>query len=249
MGTEPIDFCREIESYLCQKNDGHLVRVTGPSFDLVSGWAAQGIPLKVAFQGIDRYFERYYRKGPRRRPVRIDFCDADVLDVFDEWRRALGLPRRSPHGEGGPLPTSEGEGRPADPADAREPGGSLPAHLQRVVLRLTSARAIGGLGEEFDVLIDRAARELDAARAEARGIRGTARQALLDRLTALDAELVAEARRSLGPATIAELEREAGEELSSFRARMAPDAYQRVMAAAVDRLIRQRLKLPTIAFT
>jgi hypothetical protein len=239
VGTEPVDFCREIESYLCQKNEGHLVRVTGPSFDLVSGWAAQGIPLKVAFQGIDRYFERYYRKGPRRRPVRIDFCDADVLDVFDEWRRALGLPRRSPEGEGGP----------ADPADAREPGGSLPAHLQRVVLRLTSARAIGGLGEGFDVLIDRAARELDAARAEARGIRGTARQALLDRLTALDAELVAEARRSLGPAVIAELEREAGEELSSFRARMAPDAYQRVMAAAVDRLVRQRLKLPTIAFT
>ena len=90
MGTEPVDFCREIESYLCQKNDGHLVRVTGPSFDLVSGWAAQGIPLKIAFQGIDRYFERYYRKGPRRRPVRIDFCDADVLDVFDEWRRAVG---------------------------------------------------------------------------------------------------------------------------------------------------------------
>jgi hypothetical protein len=239
VGTEPVDFCREIESYLCQKNEGHLVRVTGPSFDLVSGWAAQGIPLKVALQGIDRYFERYYRKGPRRRPVRIDFCDADVLDVFDEWRRALGLPRRSPQGEGGP----------ADSADAREPGGSLPAHLQRVVLRLTSARAIGGLGEEFDALIDRAARELDAARAEARGVRGTARQALLDRLTSLDAELVAEARRSLGSAAIAELEREAGDELSSYRERMEPDAYQRLMAAAVDRLVRQRLALPTIAFT
>lgn len=239
MGTEPVDFCREIESYLCQKNDGHLVRVTGPSFDLVSGWAAQGIPLKIALQGIDRYFERYYRKGPRRRPVRIDFCDADVLDVFDEWRRALGLPRRSPKGEGGP----------ADSAEAREPSGSLPAHLQRVVLRLTSARAIGGLGDEFDALIDRAARELDAARAEARGVRGPARQALLERLTSLDAELVAEARRSLGAAAIAELEREAGDELSSFRARMAPDAYERVMAAAVDRLVRQRLALPTIAFT
>ena len=243
MGTEPIDFCREIESYLCQKNDGHLVRVTGPSFDLVSGWAAQGIPLKVALQGIDRYFERYYRKGPRRRPVRIDFCDADVLDVFDEWRRALGLPRRSSRSEGGPSDSPEGEGRESTSS------ASLPAHLQRVVLRLTSARAIGGLGEEFDALIDRAARELDAARADARGVRGTARQALLERLTALDAELAAEARRSLGPAAVAELEREAGEELSSFRARMAPDAYQRVMAAAVDRLVRQRLKLPTIAFT
>jgi hypothetical protein len=243
VGTEPVDFCREIESYLCQKNDGHLVRVTGPSFDLVSGWAAQGIPLKVALQGIDRYFERYYRKGPRRRPVRIDFCDADVLDVFDEWRRALGLPRDlSRRG-------LEGESGPVDSAEAREPGGSLPAHLQRVVLRLTSARAIGGLGEAFDALIDRAARELDAARAEARGVRGPARQALLERLASLDAELVAEARRSLGPAAIAELEREAGDELSSYRERMEPDAYQRLMAAAVDRLVRQRLALPTIAFT
>ena len=63
-------FCRDIETYLCQKNDGHLIRIVGPSFDLVSRWAADGVPLKVAFRGIDRYFERYYRKGLRRRPVR-----------------------------------------------------------------------------------------------------------------------------------------------------------------------------------
>ena len=243
MGTEPVDFCREIESYLCQKNDGHLVRVTGPSFDLVSGWASQGIPLKIAFQGIDRYFERYYQKGPRRRPVRIDFCDADVLDVFDEWRRALGLPHQSPSGEGGESRSSKGEGGESTSS------GSLPAHLQRVVLRLTAARANGRLGREFDALIDRAAREMDTARAEARGLRGPARHALLERLTSLDAELVAEARRSLGPTAIADLEREAGDELSSFRERMAPDAYEHVRAAAVDRLVRRRLALPTIAFT
>ena len=91
MGTEPVEYCREIETYLCRKNDGHLIRVVGPSFELVSGWAAQGVPLKVACAGIDRYFERYYRKGARRRPVKIDFCEADVLDAFDEWRRAIGL--------------------------------------------------------------------------------------------------------------------------------------------------------------
>ncbi len=95
VGTQPIDeYCREIETYLCRKNDGHLIRVVGPSFEVVSGWAAQGVPLKIALAGIDRYFERYYRKGPRRRPVKIDFCDADVLDVFDEWRRATGLSQR-----------------------------------------------------------------------------------------------------------------------------------------------------------
>jgi len=68
VGTQPVDeYCREIETYLCQKNDGHLIRVVGPSFGVVSGWAEQGVPLKIAFAGIDRYFERYYRKGPRRR--------------------------------------------------------------------------------------------------------------------------------------------------------------------------------------
>ncbi len=85
------EFCRAVEVYLCRKNDGHLIRVVGPSFDVVSAWAEQGVPLKIAYAGIDRYFERYYRKGPRRRPVKIDFCDADVLDVFDEWRRAVGV--------------------------------------------------------------------------------------------------------------------------------------------------------------
>src|SRR5262249_59504727 len=83
-------------TYLCRKNDGHLIRVVGPSFDIVSAWASRGIPIKIAFEGVDRYFERYYRSGPRRRPVKIDFCEADVLDVFDEWRRATGVRTAAP---------------------------------------------------------------------------------------------------------------------------------------------------------
>ena len=49
-----------------------------------------GVPLAVAFRGIDRYCERYYAKGPRRRPVRVEFCEADILELFDDWRRAVG---------------------------------------------------------------------------------------------------------------------------------------------------------------
>ena len=56
----PEHYCREIESYLCRKNDGHLIRIVGPAFDQVCGWAARGVPLKVACRGIDRCFERYY---------------------------------------------------------------------------------------------------------------------------------------------------------------------------------------------
>jgi hypothetical protein len=237
VGTQPVDeYCREIETYLCRKNDGHLIRVVGPSFEVVSGWAESGVPLKVAFSGIDRYFERYYRKGARRRPVKIDFCDADVLDVFDEWKRATGVVMAS-----------------ADSAAIHNPQStirnpSLPAHLERVVLRLTSARAGGTLGDEFDALIDRASAELDAARAKAGGLRGTARQTLLDRLAALDAEVVRQARSSLDEPTRVSLVREAESELAGYRAGMTAEAFARALDAAVDRLVRERARLPTIAF-
>ncbi len=225
------DYCRDIEAYLCQKNDGHLIRVVGPSFELVSGWAAQGIPLKVAFSGIDRYFERYYRKGPRRRPVRIDFCEADVLDAFDEWRRAVGIAvSTGPAGH-----------------DTRR-GPSLPEHLERAVLRLTQARARGSLGAAFDEVIDRVASELDRARADARGVRGAARQALLDRLSSLDAEIVEQARAALDETARQDVAREAEDALAAFRSTMAPEAVTRARDAAIDRLVRERFALPTLAF-
>ncbi len=228
------DFCRQVEIYLCQKNDGHLIRVVGPSFQLVSKWAEQGVPLKVAYAGIDRYFERYYRSGPRRRPVKIDFCDADVLDVFDEWRRAVGIGRQSTL---------------TNRQSTVAPRQSLPAHLERVVTRLTSARAGGALGDSFDALIDRVSAELEAARAKAGGVRGAARQALLDRLEAIDASLLGEARSLLDRDTRAALEKEADQELAAFRTTMAADAYARARAGAIDRLVRDRFKLPTLVFT
>jgi hypothetical protein len=239
VGTEPVDFCREIETYLCRKNDGHLIRVTGPSFELVSGWAAQGIPLKVACAGIDRYFERYYRKGPRRRPVKIDFCEADVLDVFDEWRRAVGVVANE---RGATLLGSPGEGG----TERATRGPSLPAHLERALLKLTSARASGTLDDRFDALIDRVNGELETARASPGGIRGDARQALLARLAALDAELIAEARGALDDQALAALSREADEELASFRERMTAEAFARARDNALTRLIRERFGLPTV---
>ena len=242
MGTQPIDeYCREIETYLTRKNDGHLIRVVGPSFEVVTGWAEQGVPLKIALAGIDRYFERYYRKGPRRRPVKIDFCDADVLDVFDEWRRATGISA---------ITAESGDQESHNPQSALTTRGvSLPEHLERVIVRLTQARVNGSVGEAFDSLIDRAAAELDAARAKAGGLRGDARQALLERLVALDGELIRQARGTVDPLVLAAMRREAEAELAGFRAGMTPDAYTRAQEAVIDRLVRERLTLPVIALS
>jgi hypothetical protein len=231
------DYCREIEAYLCRKNDGHLIRIVGPSFDLVSRWAETGVPLKVAFAGIDRCFDRYYRKGPRRRPVRIDFCEADVLDVFDEWRRATGIPSATAR-------DSAGEGD----ADRRR-SRSLSSHLERALLRITDLRMDCRLGAERDAFLDRLTGALDETLAAARGARGETRRQLLDRLSALDAELVAAARAAVGREEQHGLERAAADELSPFRDRLDESAYARALTAIVDRAVRERFRLPTLSFT
>jgi hypothetical protein len=231
-------YCRAIETYLCRKNDGHLIRLAGPGFDLVRGWAEQGIPLKVAFSGIDRTFERYYRRGPRRRPVQIAFCEADVLDAFDEWRRALGP---AVAGAAGPAGAAE-------PETAHTPRAavSLPAHLDRVADRLTMLSGTSN-NEEFEQAVAGALREIDAARG-ARQFRGAARRALIARLAALDEDLLGHGRRMLPPDAVESLAREARQELSPYAERMDASTRAATQAALHARLIREAVGLPVIRF-
>jgi hypothetical protein len=232
-------YCRAVEAYLCRKNDGHLIRIVGPAFEQVMGWATKGVPVKVAFHGIDRYFERYYAKGPRRRPVRIEFCEADVLDAFDEWRRAVGLAS-----EERPVPSVTGGSEPTETVTRRHE--SLPAHLDRVIARLTTLRA--GADRSLDGAIDAVIRELDGRRSEARSIRGDARRELVERLRAIDGELVAAAERQCDPTLLAQLGREADEELAPFRDRLSRNAFEESHRVAVARLVRERYRLPVVTF-
>jgi len=228
--TDVAEYCREVESYLCRKNEGHLIRIAGPVFEQVSGWAAQGVPLAVVCRGIDRYCERYYAKGPRRRPVRVEFCEADILDLFDDWRRAVGVAQLV---DAGP------------DADAPARRDTLPAHIDRAIARLTALRG-GGRSPEFDRRLDEAVRELDRARAAAKHARGEARTAMIDRLGALDRELLDAARADLDAARSAALRGEAEAEIAPFAARMTSDARARAIDAAFDRLLRDAVNLPVL---
>jgi hypothetical protein len=227
----PEDYCRQVEAYLCRKNEGHLIRIVGPAFEQVCSWASRGIPIKVVYRGIDRCVERYYAKGPRRRPIRVEFCEADVFDVFDEWRRAVGVPADAQAGEDD---------------DGHRRHGSLPAHLESVIARLTSLRA--GDDRPLDATIETVVRELDAARAGAKNVRGEARSRLLERLRTLEQELGRVARSHLDAAALREIEAEAESELAPFRERMPADAYERAHLACVDRIVRSRARLPVLTF-
>ena len=225
---DPAEYCRQIEAYLCRKNEGHLIRIVGPAFEQVSGWAVQGVPLALAFKGIDQYCERYYAKGPRRRPVRIEFCEADILTLFDDWRRAVGV-------------TSQDV-----PADARAKADSLPVHLERVIARLTLMRGKSP-SPSLDGRIDAAVRELDGIRGSAKQARGEARAAIVARLAEIDRALVEAARSDLGDARLTDLKAAAEAEVAPFAARMPADARTRAVSAAFDRLLRDAAGLPIVA--
>jgi hypothetical protein len=238
--TDPGQYCRDIEAYLCRKNDGHLIRVVGPSFERVCAWAAQGIPLKVAFRGIDRYFERYYARGKRRHPVRLDFCEADVLDVFDEWRRAVGVPVSAAAEEAADF------GADAPVSSRRRVG--LPAHLDRLLERIASRQAEAGVPVPVDELLDRVREEIASFGEMKAPVRGEARTRVSARLAELDRELVDTARRHCDPTVLDSLQSEAAEQLEPFRERMPEEAYLRARFAAVDRLVRERARLPVLTF-
>ncbi len=231
------EYCRQIEAHLCAKNGGHLIRIAGPSFGLVCGWAGRGIPLKIAFRGIDRYVERYQAKGPRRRPVLIDFCEADVLDAFDEWRRAVGVS----------VSSTAAEGEREEAPGGRSPA-SLPLHLDRAIARLTAMRAGGQVPPELERALDSAARDLDLIRGDARRLRGEARSAAVTRLAEIDGQLLEAVRAATPPNELAAFAREAAEELRPFQERMTPAAFESAMRAATDRLLRERRGMPRIEY-
>jgi hypothetical protein len=231
--VDPSEYCREVETYLCRKNEGHLVRIVGPAFEQVCGWAASGVPLKVVFRGIDQYCERYYAKGPRRRPIRIEFCEADVLDLFDAWRRAIGVT----------APTTGETDEQSAPRKA-----SLTVHIERAIARLATVRGAPGRVAVLDDVVDDAVRELEALNRDARQARGEARARIVDALAAMDRRVIDASIAAIDAAAAATLRREAEAELAPFGSRLSPDARARAATAAFERLARETLGIPVISY-
>jgi len=224
-------YCRQIEAYLCQKNGGHLIRIVGPAFERVCGWADQGVPIKIAFGGIDRCCERQQGKSGRRRPVRIEFCEADILSLFDDWRRAVGVVHSS-------------QSAAVQPPAAKK--ATLAAHVERVIARLVARRA--PRSPSFEQHVETLIAELDAIASAARHARGAARSSIVERLATLDREIMSRAIAEVDADTLVEFGAEADAELAPFQSRMPVEARTQAREAAIQRLIRESLALPAIRY-
>lgn len=236
----PVDvgaYCRAVEAHLCRVNGGHLVRLVGPAFEIVSGWAREGVPLRVALHGVDRTITRLTAKGPRRRPVRIEFCEADVRDAFDQWRRAVGVRAAA-------APASDHPGASEDTPASRGP--SLPRHLERVLVRLSSVAATRELPAVLRSAVDQVTRGVDARLDAARAVRGTARTALAAELVTLEARLTAAAVEALPDEVRRQIDAQVARELGAYRAQLPADAYRDAATALRGDLARKHFALPQV---
>lgn len=231
-------FCRAVEAHLCRVNGGHLVRIVGPAFELVSSWAREGMPLRVALHGVDRTVTRLTAKGPRRRPIRIEFCEADVRDAAEQWRRAVGVRAAAAESTAGTAP------EPGEPSSARLP--SLPRHLERVLLRLSGLAATREMATSLAEALAVTIREVDACLDASRSARREARTALLERLAEIERQMTDAALTALAEDQRHALHDQVQRELSPFRGQMPPAALRDAEHALLGELVRRHFSLPQV---
>ena len=68
------------------------------------------------------------------------------------------------------------------------------------------------------------------------------------RLVELDRAMIDAARAHADPSLLLRMRAEATDQLRPFRDRMTAEAYERAIESAVDRLLREHEKLPTVSF-
>ena len=234
--TDIATYCRSVESHLCQKNHGHLIRLVGPSFEMVRGWAEHGVPLKVVMRGIDRRVARLAGKGGRPRLLHLEYCEGDVLQEFDAWRQAVG-PGVRQAGDGA-TPSAE---RVAPPR-----GTSLPKHLTAAMARLTALLMAPEPWPGVHAALEACLRALDPVKDRAATARGPVRAKMLEELREVDAALLRALRDSAGDDVLAAARTEASRELEPFRERMEAPAFAEASERGLVRQLRVRLGVPRL---
>ena len=227
--SDVADYCRQVEAHLTRINGGHLVRVVGPGFALVQQWADDGVPLSVVFRGIEQKAERH-KQGASRRPLRIEFCEADVREVFEAWRRATGI-------------TAGPEGPASIEAPKRRPPSKT---IDTAIERLGRLAGRLELPDEFRDAVSHAIERLSSVREGLAHSRGAARDPWLAQVASIDQDLMTQARHGVDAAVVRGLTEQAEREMAPYRERLAPEAWQRAVTVTVDRGVRAHLGLPTL---
>jgi hypothetical protein len=193
------------------------------------------MPLSVVSHGIDLKAERH-RAGRSTRPLRLEFCEHDVREVYERWRRSVGLSGVA----AGPEASTD--------APEIEKRPSLSRQLDRALDKLSRVAGRLDLPDRFRDEVSRSIAELSDVREAARFARGDARKALAARLPPVEAALVAAGREAIDANVLERLRADAETDLVAYRTRLSPGIWRQSVDRALEQLVRDHLGLPTLTF-
>jgi hypothetical protein len=231
------DYCRQVEAHLTRVNGGHLVRIVGPGFMLVRQWAEEGVPLSAVFRGIEQKAERH-KAGAAKRPLRIEFCEPDVREVYEAWRRAIGVSGLAPDADAPAIAGERGSGS-ARRVTTRD--------LDRAVDRLMATAGRLELPDSLRDEVNRVLEQVMQIRDAVKGSRGAARESHLVALPDLDRSMMTSARAVISTDALTPIREDAERDLEPFRARLARDAWEQAVDVTVARGVREHFGLPNLA--
>jgi hypothetical protein len=133
------------------------------------------------------------------------------------------------------------ERRASQQEQRQSPVDELAEHIDRVRERLKLVSASDSPTSLYEA-IARIAQELSTLEVSEH------QQEIFDRLRQLDVELVLEARAVTGEAELQRMRVDADQEFADFRESLGGERYETALDQAVDRLVREHFRLPTIAF-
>lgn len=217
------------------------MRIVGPGFMLVRNWAEEGVPLSAVFRGIEQKAERH-KAGAAKRPLRIEFCEADVREVYDAWRRAIGV--------SGAAVDAGDDAAAAGPVGERGSGSArrvTTRDLDRAVDRLIATAGRLQLPEPLRDEVNRVLEQVLQVRDAVKGSRGAAREGHLTALPELDRSMMAVAQAVIASDALTPIREDAEQDLEPFRARLASEAWEQAVQVTVARGVREHFGLPNLA--
>ena len=229
---EPADeYYRAIEEEFVRRR-GAAMLLSPRDWGLIGEWKEAGVPLRVVLQGIQNVFDAFEKRAPAGRRINsLSYCRQEVLALHEIYRtlRAMEAGRPAPAG--------------ADATGAAAVARHIGRLHRRVRLSMAAASAAGR-----DLLVGCLARVVAELKRLRREIKGGSfdPQALEDQLRRFDDEMLAAARASLAPDSLAGFEAAAGEALGTAAVRMTPEARESTRQARLARLLRDNCSLPRL---
>jgi hypothetical protein len=230
----PEEYFRAIEEEFLRRRGAPMI-LSPRDWALISEWQAQGVPLRIALQGIANVFDAFERRAPGPRRINsLSYCRQEVLSLNELYRslRAAGA-GRPPAGGTGPA--------------AAGPARAIGRHLGRLVRRLREAMARAS-ASGLDPLVPELAQAVTDLKRIRKEIAGGALDpsGLEESLRRLDDALLDRARRALPEEAVREAEAAAERRLGATGVRMTAEALGRTRAALRARLLRERCGLPRL---